>query len=51
MREGDKYRERKREKVMITERLDRKIIKRNNERQRDRENQKKNYEKIERQRR
>ena len=36
---------------MITERLDRKIIKRNKERQRDRENQKKNYEKIERQRR
>ena len=36
---------------MITERLDRKIIKRNKERQRDREKQKKNYEKIERQRR
>ena len=36
---------------MITERLDRKIIKRNKEIQRDRENQKKNYEKIERQRR
>ena len=36
---------------MITERLDRKIIKRNKERQRDRENQKKIYEKIERQRR